>query len=217
MLWIRNDLFRIQLRDFNTVVPDPSKRFVSWILIPDPTPIILNILNCYRYGITLKEHSSLFSVQLKKNIFYLLYICFYNFLGIRIRKQSVRIQKKGPNPTGFGFTTVIVVLRFVLLLFFYNNNFVFQAAIDSVNKHKIGLKSPLMTPVGKGFRSLNLALRKERIPCQKSSAPERVKLNLVPLTNHKNKPGEQLQIYAMLFLQLIMESLAWTENFTVRN
>ena len=182
MLWIRNDLFRIQhdlfriqLRDFNTVVPDPSKRFVSWILIPDPTPIILNILNCYRYGITLKEHSSLFSVQLKKNIFYLLFICFYNFLGIRIRNQSVRIQKKGPNPTGFGFTTVIVVLRFVLLLlyvwlFFYNNNFVFQAAIDSVNKHKIGLKSPLMTPVGKGFRSLNLALRKERIPCQTSRA-----------------------------------------------
>ena len=116
MLWIRNDLFRIQLRDFNTVVPDPSKRFVFWILIPDPTPIILNILNCYRYGITLKEHSSLFSVQLKKNIFYLLFICFYNFLGIRIRKQSVRIQKKGPNPTGFGFTTVIVVLRFVLYM-----------------------------------------------------------------------------------------------------
>ena len=36
---------------------------------------------------------------------------------------------------------------------------IFQAAIDSVNTHKIGLKSPLMTPVGKGFRSLNLALR----------------------------------------------------------
>ena len=36
-----------------------------------------------------------------------------------------------------------------------------QAAIDSVNRNKIGLKSPLMTPVGKGFRSLNLALRKE--------------------------------------------------------
>merc|ERR1712013_80656 len=36
-----------------------------------------------------------------------------------------------------------------------------QTAIDSVNTHKIGLKSPLMTPVGKGFRSLNLALRKE--------------------------------------------------------
>ncbi|XP_055904890.1 probable isocitrate dehydrogenase [NAD] subunit alpha, mitochondrial isoform X1 [Eupeodes corollae] len=36
-----------------------------------------------------------------------------------------------------------------------------QAAIDSVNKNKIGLKGPLMTPIGKGHRSLNLALRKE--------------------------------------------------------
>ena len=27
-----------------------------------------------------------------------------------------------------------------------------KAAIDSVNRNKIGLKSPLMTPVGKGFR-----------------------------------------------------------------
>jgi isocitrate dehydrogenase (NAD+) len=35
-----------------------------------------------------------------------------------------------------------------------------QAAIDSVNKHTIGLKGPLMTPIGKGHRSLNLALRK---------------------------------------------------------
>ncbi|KAI8433927.1 hypothetical protein MSG28_012097 [Choristoneura fumiferana] len=36
-----------------------------------------------------------------------------------------------------------------------------QKAIDSVNENKIGLKGPLMTPVGKGYRSLNLALRKE--------------------------------------------------------
>ena len=35
-----------------------------------------------------------------------------------------------------------------------------QAAIDSVVKHKIGLKGPLATPVGKGHRSLNLAIRK---------------------------------------------------------
>lgn len=35
-----------------------------------------------------------------------------------------------------------------------------QAAIDSVNKNTIGLKGPLMTPIGKGHRSLNLALRK---------------------------------------------------------
>lgn len=36
-----------------------------------------------------------------------------------------------------------------------------QSAIDSVNQNKVGLKGPLMTPVGKGHRSLNLALRKE--------------------------------------------------------
>lgn len=36
-----------------------------------------------------------------------------------------------------------------------------QAAIDSINSNKIGLKGPLATPVGKGHRSLNLALRKE--------------------------------------------------------
>ncbi|CAH1100227.1 unnamed protein product [Psylliodes chrysocephalus] len=36
-----------------------------------------------------------------------------------------------------------------------------QAAIDSVNRNKVGLKGPLMTPIGKGHRSLNLALRKE--------------------------------------------------------
>ncbi|XP_044756196.1 probable isocitrate dehydrogenase [NAD] subunit alpha, mitochondrial isoform X2 [Coccinella septempunctata] len=36
-----------------------------------------------------------------------------------------------------------------------------QAALDSMNRNTIGLKGPLMTPVGKGHRSLNLALRKE--------------------------------------------------------
>ncbi|KAI0235694.1 putative isocitrate dehydrogenase [NAD] subunit alpha, mitochondrial [Lamellibrachia satsuma] len=36
-----------------------------------------------------------------------------------------------------------------------------QKAIDSVNKHGVGLKGPLATPIGKGHKSLNLALRKE--------------------------------------------------------
>jgi len=35
-----------------------------------------------------------------------------------------------------------------------------QTAIDSVNRNGLGLKGPLMTPVGKGHQSLNLALRK---------------------------------------------------------
>jgi isocitrate dehydrogenase (NAD+) len=33
--------------------------------------------------------------------------------------------------------------------------------IDSIRKNKIALKSPITTPVGGGFRSVNVALRKE--------------------------------------------------------
>ena len=36
-----------------------------------------------------------------------------------------------------------------------------QAAFDSVESNKVFLKSPITTPLGKGFRSLNVALRKK--------------------------------------------------------
>jgi isocitrate dehydrogenase (NAD+) len=36
-----------------------------------------------------------------------------------------------------------------------------QEVIDSLRRTKIGLKGPLGTPIGKGHRSLNLALRQE--------------------------------------------------------
>lgn len=36
-----------------------------------------------------------------------------------------------------------------------------QEVIDSIDRNKIALKGPLTTPVGKGFRSINVALRKE--------------------------------------------------------
>ena len=36
-----------------------------------------------------------------------------------------------------------------------------QEALDSIRKNKIGLKGPLTTELGKGFRSVNVALRKE--------------------------------------------------------
>lgn len=36
-----------------------------------------------------------------------------------------------------------------------------QQVIDSIQKNRIALKGPLTTPVGKGFRSINVALRKE--------------------------------------------------------
>lgn len=36
-----------------------------------------------------------------------------------------------------------------------------EHVIESISKHKVALKGPLTTPVGKGFRSVNVALRKE--------------------------------------------------------
>eukprot|EP00887_Chlorella_sp_A99_P003517 scaffold7.g3517.t1 len=41
------------------------------------------------------------------------------------------------------------------------NSYVSRENLDSVLKHRIGLKGPMTTPIGKGFRSLNLTLRKE--------------------------------------------------------
>eukprot|EP00897_Mesotaenium_endlicherianum_P001877 jgi/Mesen1/1717/ME000138S00576 len=40
-------------------------------------------------------------------------------------------------------------------------SFVTKDSMDSVRKHGIGLKGPMATPIGKGHKSLNLALRKE--------------------------------------------------------
>ena len=36
-----------------------------------------------------------------------------------------------------------------------------QRVIDSVKRNKVALKSPVTTPIGKGFRSVNVQLRKE--------------------------------------------------------
>ncbi len=36
-----------------------------------------------------------------------------------------------------------------------------QKVIDSIKKNKVALKAPVTTPIGKGFRSINVALRKE--------------------------------------------------------
>ena len=36
-----------------------------------------------------------------------------------------------------------------------------KSALDSIRRNKVGLKGPLTTELGKGFRSVNVALRKE--------------------------------------------------------
>jgi len=71
-----------------------------------------------------------------------------------------------------------------------------QKAIDSVNKHQIGLKGTLMTPIGKGHRSLNLALRKEFNlyanvrPCKSLEGYETLYKDVNVITIRENTEGE---------------------------
>merc|ERR1712117_816780 len=71
-----------------------------------------------------------------------------------------------------------------------------REVIDSVNRNKVGLKSPLMTPVGKGFRSLNLALRKEFSlyanvrPCKSLEGYKTLYDNVDVVTIRENTEGE---------------------------
>ncbi|KAJ8718273.1 hypothetical protein PYW08_002510 [Mythimna loreyi] len=71
-----------------------------------------------------------------------------------------------------------------------------QKAIDSVNANKIGLKGPLMTPIGKGYRSLNLALRKEFDlyanvrPCRSMEGIKTLYDNVDVVTVRENTEGE---------------------------
>uniref|UniRef100_A0A1Q3G3W3 Isocitrate dehydrogenase [NAD] subunit, mitochondrial n=1 Tax=Culex tarsalis TaxID=7177 RepID=A0A1Q3G3W3_CULTA len=71
-----------------------------------------------------------------------------------------------------------------------------QSAVDSVNRNKVGLKGPLMTPVGKGHRSLNLALRKEFNlyanvrPCRSLEGYKTLYDNVDVVTIRENTEGE---------------------------
>ncbi|CAN7943106.1 unnamed protein product, partial [Ixodes hexagonus] len=71
-----------------------------------------------------------------------------------------------------------------------------QKAIDSVNKNKIGLKGPLMTPIGKGHRSLNLALRQafnlyaNVRPCRSIEGYETPYKDVDVVTIRENTEGE---------------------------
>ncbi|XP_066956056.1 probable isocitrate dehydrogenase [NAD] subunit alpha, mitochondrial [Macrobrachium rosenbergii] len=70
------------------------------------------------------------------------------------------------------------------------------AAIESVNRNGIGLKGPLMTPVGKGHRSLNLAIRKEFSlyanvrPCRSIEGYETLYNDVDVVTIRENTEGE---------------------------
>uniref|UniRef100_A0A915IIT5 Isocitrate dehydrogenase [NAD] subunit, mitochondrial n=1 Tax=Romanomermis culicivorax TaxID=13658 RepID=A0A915IIT5_ROMCU len=76
--------------------------------------------------------------------------------------------------------------------------------IESVHQNKVGLKGPLATPVGKGHRSLNLALRKEFNlyanvrPCKSIEGFKTLYDNVDLVTIRENTEGEYSGIEHMI-------------------
>nr|CAI5831007.1 unnamed protein product [Callosobruchus analis] len=97
-----------------------------------------------------------------------------------------------------------------------------QAAIDSVNRNKVGLKGPLMTPVGKGHRSLNLALRKEFNlyanvrPCRSLEGYKTLYDNVDVITIRENTEGEYSGIEHEIVEGVVQSIKLITEDASMR-
>uniref|UniRef100_A0A4D5R971 Isocitrate dehydrogenase [NAD] subunit, mitochondrial n=1 Tax=Scolopendra viridis TaxID=118503 RepID=A0A4D5R971_SCOVI len=97
-----------------------------------------------------------------------------------------------------------------------------QAAIDSVHKNKIGLKGPLMTPVGKGHRSLNLALRKafnlyaNVRPCKSVEGYETLYNDVDVITIRENTEGEYSGIEHEIVQGVVQSIKLITEEASLR-
>jgi len=96
------------------------------------------------------------------------------------------------------------------------------AAIASVNKHQIGLKGPLMTPIGKGHRSLNLAIRKEFSlyanvrPCRSIEGYETLYKDVDVVTIRENTEGEYSGIEHEIVDGVVQSIKLITENASRR-
>ena len=71
-----------------------------------------------------------------------------------------------------------------------------QEALDSIKTNKVALKGPFMTPIGGGFRSLNVTLRKKlRLyanvrPCKTIDGLDNLYSNVDVVTIRENTEGE---------------------------
>jgi isocitrate dehydrogenase (NAD+) len=72
------------------------------------------------------------------------------------------------------------------------------ATIDSIRKNKVALKGPFMTPIGKGFRSLNVTLRKKLQlyanvrPCRTIKGLDNIYEKVDVVTIRENTEGEYM-------------------------
>ncbi|XP_060657598.1 probable isocitrate dehydrogenase [NAD] subunit alpha, mitochondrial [Drosophila nasuta] len=97
-----------------------------------------------------------------------------------------------------------------------------QAVIDSMKRTKLGLKGPLMTPVGTGFRSLNLILRvlfnlyANVRPCRSLAGVETVYGQVDVITIRENTEGEYSGIEHQLINGVVQSIKLITRAASVR-
>lgn len=97
-----------------------------------------------------------------------------------------------------------------------------QAVIDSMERTKLGLKGPLMTPIGKGFRSLNLILRvlfnlyANVRPCRSLAGVETVYGNVDIITIRENTEGEYSGLEHTLVKGVVQSIKLITRNASLR-
>jgi isocitrate dehydrogenase (NAD+) len=78
-----------------------------------------------------------------------------------------------------------------------------QATIDSIHKNKVALKGPLTTHMGKGFRSVNVALRKEFD----------LYINLRPAKSYEGAPSRYTNVDLVMFRENIEEFYSGIEHY----
>ncbi|XP_055953346.1 probable isocitrate dehydrogenase [NAD] subunit alpha, mitochondrial [Argiope bruennichi] len=97
-----------------------------------------------------------------------------------------------------------------------------QRAIDSINKNTIGLKGPLATPIGKGHRSLNLAIRQafhlyaNVRPCRSIDGVETLYNDVDVVTIRENTEGEYSGIEHEIVPGVVQSIKLITENASHR-
>ncbi|KAH8339823.1 hypothetical protein KR074_011751 [Drosophila pseudoananassae] len=104
----------------------------------------------------------------------------------------------------------------------YGRTTVPEAVVESMNRTKVGLKGPLMTPVGTGFRSLNLTLRQlfnlyaNIRPCRSLPGVETVYGDVDIITIRENTEGEYSGIEHTLVNGVVQSIKLITRNASLR-
>lgn len=101
-------------------------------------------------------------------------------------------------------------------------NLINQDALNSLRENKFGLKGPMATPIGKGYRSLNLTLRKELglyaniRPCLSIPGVDTPYKNVDVVTVRENTEGEYSGLEHIVYPGVVESLKVITRDASIR-